>query len=92
MVLNEQRGNCFDYAILLASLLIGVGYDAYCVCGYASEDVCLLNLGRHTCPLLQGKKEVLNRGFLLETICGSHRNISAEGKFIKIQTAITNGC
>ena len=59
MVLREQRGNCFDYAILLASLLIGVGYDAYCVCGYASQDVCLLNLGRNTCPLLVDKEEVL---------------------------------
>lgn len=59
LVLQEQEGNCFDYAMLLASLLIGVGYDAYCVCGYASQDVCLLNLGRNTCPTLQEKKEVV---------------------------------
>lgn len=59
LVLQEQEGNCFDYAMLLASLLIGVGYDAYCVYGYASQDVCLLNLGRNTCPMLQEKKEVV---------------------------------
>jgi transglutaminase-like putative cysteine protease len=59
-VLDEQKGNCFDYAILLASLLIGVGYDAYCVCGYASEDVCLFNLGRNICPLLKDEEEVKN--------------------------------
>ena len=58
LVLKEQKGNCFDYAILLASLLIGVGYDAYCVCGYASQDVCLLNVGRNTNPLLSEKEEV----------------------------------
>ena len=58
LVLSEQKGNCFDYAILLASLLIGVGYDAYCVCGYASQDVCLLNVGRNFCPQLKEKEEV----------------------------------
>lgn len=61
-MLKEQRGNCFDYAVLLASLLIGVGYDAYCVCGYASQDVCLLNLGRDTCPSLKEKEEVRKWG------------------------------
>lgn len=58
VVLKEQKGNCFDYAILLASLLIGVGYDAYCVCGYATRDVSLLNLSRNQCPLLQETEEV----------------------------------
>ena len=59
-VLKEQKGNCFDYAILLTSLLVGVGYDAYCVCGYASEDICLLNLGRNPCPKLKEEEEVWN--------------------------------
>ena len=57
-VLHTQRGHCFDYAILLASLLIGVGYDAYCVLGYASKEVCSMNLSRKTCPLLEDKPEV----------------------------------
>jgi len=62
LVLNRQRGNCFDYAILLCSLLIGVGYDAYCVCGYATQDVALLNQIRKTCPLLEEKEEVEDSG------------------------------
>ena len=55
--MKQQRGNCFDYAILLCSLLVGVGYDAYCVCGYATQDVTQHNLTRKTCPLLVKKEE-----------------------------------
>ncbi|KAL5464124.1 hypothetical protein EMCRGX_G033091 [Ephydatia muelleri] len=52
-VLKTQKGNTFDYGVLLTSLLIGVGYDAYCVCGYATSDVTLFNQTRKVCPLLQ---------------------------------------
>ena len=58
LVLKRQTGNCFDYSILLCSLLIGVGYDAYCMCGYATQDVALLNQIRKTCPELEEKEEV----------------------------------
>lgn len=34
-----QSGNSFDSSILLASLLIGVGYDAYVVSGYALKTI-----------------------------------------------------
>lgn len=34
-----QAGDCFDLSLLLLSLLLGDGYDAYCVIGYANEDV-----------------------------------------------------
>ena len=57
LVLSHQRGNCFDYAVLLCSLLVGVGYDAYCVCGYATQEVSQHNLTRKTCPLLIEKEE-----------------------------------
>ena len=57
LVLKQQRGNCFDYAVLLCSLLVGVGYDAYCVCGYATQEVTQHNLTRKTCPQLMEKEE-----------------------------------
>ena len=58
-VLKTQKGNTFDYGVLLTSLLIGVGYDAYCVCGYATSDVTLFNQTRRECPLLgQGQPKV----------------------------------
>ncbi|KAJ3051002.1 hypothetical protein HK097_008025 [Rhizophlyctis rosea] len=41
--LKLQYGNSFDYAIVLASLLRGVGYDAYVVSGYATRDLTLMN-------------------------------------------------
>ncbi|EPZ34221.1 hypothetical protein ROZALSC1DRAFT_28010 [Rozella allomycis CSF55] len=41
--LKVQSGNCFDYSVLLASLLRGVGYDAYVVSGYATKDITLID-------------------------------------------------
>ena len=38
--LQWQIGDCFDMSILLASLLLGTGYDAYVVVGYATREVC----------------------------------------------------
>lgn len=40
-VLKWQKGDCFDLSIVLASLLIGVGYDAYVVIGYAPREITL---------------------------------------------------
>ena len=67
LVLKQQKGSCFDYAVLLTSLLIGVGYDAYCVCGYADQEVTLLNQMRKTCPLLKEESKVGWRWEELET-------------------------
>lgn len=40
-VLEWQAGDCLDVANVLASLLIGVGYDAYVVVGYAPRSFTL---------------------------------------------------
>ncbi|CAL8358551.1 unnamed protein product [Lota lota] len=58
LVLETQRGTCFDISTLLCSLLLGAGYDAYCVSGYAVREMCLLDQTRQECPLLVGKVEV----------------------------------
>ena len=50
-VLKYQKGNCFDFSTLLCSMLIGAGYDAYCVNGYGSQDLCHMDLTRVVCPL-----------------------------------------
>lgn len=57
-VLKKQRGNCFEYSNVLCSLLIGAGYDAYVVNGYASCETCLADETREICPLLKKKEEV----------------------------------
>jgi len=54
-VLRKQKGNCFDYSILLCSLLIGAGYDAYCISGYANKETTLMNQSREICPYLEKK-------------------------------------
>ncbi|RKP01424.1 hypothetical protein CXG81DRAFT_12047 [Caulochytrium protostelioides] len=41
--LATQKADAYGYAILLTSLLQGVGYDAYVVSGYASRHVTLLD-------------------------------------------------
>eukprot|EP01063_Lacrimia_lanifica_P014099 TRINITY_DN20766_c0_g1_i1.p1 TRINITY_DN20766_c0_g1~~TRINITY_DN20766_c0_g1_i1.p1 ORF type:complete len:929 (+),score=414.41 TRINITY_DN20766_c0_g1_i1:108-2894(+) len=46
--LKWQIGDCFDMSILLASLLLGTGYDAYVIIGYATQDVCQNNQDRKT--------------------------------------------
>ncbi|XP_074648712.1 dynein regulatory complex subunit 7-like [Tubulanus polymorphus] len=56
-VLKNQKGNCFEYSTLLCSLLIGVGYDAYVVNGYATREVCIMDETREICPILRKKEE-----------------------------------
>ena len=56
-VLKDQRGNCFNYSTLLVSLLIGAGYDAYVVCGYATRETCNMDESRTDCPLLIKNEE-----------------------------------
>lgn len=48
-VIEWQAGDCFDVANVLASLLIGVGYDAYVVVGYAPRSVTLNNQSHMEC-------------------------------------------
>ncbi|NXL81075.1 DRC7 protein, partial [Leptocoma aspasia] len=57
-ILKYQRGNCFDFSVLLCSLLIGAGYDAYCVHGYATREMCSLDQTQELCPLLRKPPEV----------------------------------
>lgn len=40
MALKTQTANCFELAILLVSFLIGCGYNAFVVYGYATDIVC----------------------------------------------------
>ena len=58
VILKCQEGNSFNQACLLCSLLLGVGYDAYCVCGYAVREVTELDQRSKTCPLLHEREEV----------------------------------
>lgn len=56
-ILKDQKGNCFDFSVLLTILLIGAGYDAYVVSGYATREVCNMDQSRKQCPLLAREEE-----------------------------------
>ena len=49
-VLNWQAGDCFDLAIVLCSLLIGTGYDAYVVYGNAPKAITTKDESVMECP------------------------------------------
>ncbi|MEW5310705.1 MAG: hypothetical protein WDW38_002476 [Sanguina aurantia] len=55
-VLNHQAGDCFDLSVVLASLLIGAGYHALVVVGYAPTDVTLNDQSATQCPVLEREK------------------------------------
>lgn len=52
-----QAGNSYDLSVLLVSLLIGVGYDALCVSGYAQKRVTLNDQTSLVCPVLKEQQE-----------------------------------
>lgn len=50
--LQWQCGDAFDFSIGLCSLLLGAGFDAYCVAGYAPKEVTTNDQSNVECPLL----------------------------------------
>ena len=49
-MLNWQDGDCFDFAVTLCSLLVGVGYDAYVVYGTAPKEITTKDESLMECP------------------------------------------
>jgi hypothetical protein len=49
-VLEWQAGDSFDFSIALCSLLIGCGYDAYCVYGTAPKEITTKDESLMDCP------------------------------------------
>lgn len=57
-VLQSQRGSSLEYTSLLCSLLLGLNYNAYCVSGYASRQLCELDRTQEDPPLLDKPEKV----------------------------------
>lgn len=51
-LLHFQKGNSFECATLLASLLLGQSYNAFVASGYASREQVLRDMRKITCPYL----------------------------------------
>ncbi|KAL4152038.1 hypothetical protein PRNP1_008973 [Phytophthora ramorum] len=56
--LKWRSGDSFDVATLLASFLIGAGYDAYVVNGIAPRWLCLLDQSKAPLPVLPVEEEL----------------------------------
>jgi hypothetical protein len=52
-VLSSYTGDSFDMANLLCSFLLGDGYDAYVVSGYAPKSITLRDQSLTVCPMIQ---------------------------------------
>ncbi|ODN00850.1 Dynein regulatory complex subunit 7 [Orchesella cincta] len=42
-VLRKRNANCYEMSVIAASVLIGAGYDAYVVDGFASKTICTID-------------------------------------------------
>ncbi|CAI2364809.1 unnamed protein product [Moneuplotes crassus] len=56
-IIEWQAGDSFDFSILLCSLLIGSGYDAYCVYGAAPKYITTKDESLMDCPFDLGMNE-----------------------------------
>jgi len=65
-VLKWQAGDCFDISIAMVSLLTGVGYDAYCVSGFAPRFITTRNEARSACPHLEWEAEEMMNDMMRE--------------------------
>jgi len=56
LTLDSSMGDSFDLSTLLCSFLLGSGYDAYVVYGYAPKFVTLRDQSNTVCPLIQSQE------------------------------------
>lgn len=94
-VLNHQAGDCFDLSVVLASLLIGAGYHALVVVGYAPTEVTNNDQSATQCPVLEREKMAASgikpttgeAGARSHGGAGARRAAAAEGEVVKpVQT------
>lgn len=81
-LLRRRKGNSFEMATLLCSLLIGNGYRAMVVSGYASREVVNNNQERVECPFIPKTEEVESNGevFFSWSILASHSFLSLKSQ------------
>ncbi|KND01180.1 uncharacterized protein SPPG_04271 [Spizellomyces punctatus DAOM BR117] len=84
--LRLQQGNSFDYSILLASLLRGVGYDAYVVSGYSTRRITLMDesmVESSTVGILPpfGQSDAVGKAADADTGSGDRDKGTSQGKY-----------
>jgi hypothetical protein len=72
-VLKRRKGNSFEMATLLCSVLVGFGFPALVVSGYATREVTLDNQSRVVCPYTMEELDV-SFPILLDSIVNLYLN------------------
>lgn len=67
--LSNHTGDCFELSTVLCSYLIGSGYDAYVVNGYAPKYITLRDQSMTQCPLVSGSIERSNSVSKNDAVC-----------------------
>ena len=76
--LNSNTGDCFDLSTLLCSFLLGNGYDAYVVNGYAPRFITLRDQSMTPCPLINNADSISSG-----QVCPDKSSKVTEGKSSK---------
>eukprot|EP01039_Chlorochromonas_danica_P012943 gene12943-14923_t len=61
-VVDSHRGDSFDIANVLCSFLLGAGYDAYVVHGYAPKYIAMKDQSMTRCPIISEKNNFVSAG------------------------------
>eukprot|EP01038_Epipyxis_sp_PR26KG_P004830 gene4830-6769_t len=95
--LDSNVGDSFDMATLLCSFLLGSGYDAYVVCGYAPRYITLRDQSNTVCPLISEtvdeskKTKSSDDSPTINQLDGtSNQNQSEEGVYIPPDNTLKN--
>lgn len=75
-----RKGNCFECATFLTSLLLGQGYNAFVVSGYASREQTLCDLTRRSCPYIPQPEKKFQEDTIRPEITKYKLNLNVEYK------------
>lgn len=75
-----RKGNCFECATFLTSLLLGQGYNAFVVSGYASREQTLCDLTRRSCPYIPQPEKKFQEDMIRPEITKYKLNLNVEYK------------
>ena len=78
-VMEWQAGDCFDLAIVLCSLLLGVGYDAYVCVGYAPKFITTNDQAGTICPVLE--REAAAKAAAAAAAANGEKKVVKESKY-----------
>eukprot|EP01035_Chromulina_nebulosa_P017111 gene17111-22625_t len=90
--LDCHIGDCFDISTLIASFLIGSGYNAYVVNGYAPKYIALKDQSMTVCPIASGPRTHQSQKILSQlTENATRRQSITEESFTENAKPIVNG-